>query len=634
MRVDRILIFAAFATVVLALIVWLARSGKRGTLSNGSQTARENEPSAPKPVPPLRSADALNTSLAVSYSGSDSCRECHVEQFSSWQQTPHSRASTLVGDPSSEPPEGEFFHDVSGRFYSVVRREGRLRHLESFVDDEGRRIVMNDWPVDRVIGSGNHAKTYAFERNGFLHQSPITWYSSRQEWDLSPGYDRADHVGFQRPIEKECLYCHSTQTRASRGAVHRVEILEGSIGCESCHGPGQLHVETHQQHASVPAATRPDIVNPAALSRDRAESVCSLCHFQGEITVGLRGRDIAEFRPGLSIDDFRAEFGLDGQKSGMRVVGHVAQMRRSRCYEASEELTCTTCHDPHRPLPVAERPDWYRNRCLDCHVPADCGVPDADRRKTSPADDCSQCHMPRGSTDVPHVGFTDHFIRIPSSDAQKTPSDKSGGPHVISDVSHLGPADLDRMNGLAWLKWSMRAEGEVEWDSRRDTARGLLEAAALAGAGDPALYSSLALLWQGIDDERALACAALTMRSDERPFETNARVNALFASVEIHLRNGHASAALDTLDGLIERRNTPADWALRARASSQLGRSDIEFESLRRLVSLNPFDIAAQRRLGELYELRGDSLEAAAKRNFVSKIESWQRRLNLRHRTN
>jgi mono/diheme cytochrome c family protein len=47
---------------------------------------------------------------------------------------------------------------------------------------------------------------------------------------------------------------------------------EINIGCEGCHGPGSIHVETR-----LPA----DIVNPALLTADQADLVCGRCHNRG-----------------------------------------------------------------------------------------------------------------------------------------------------------------------------------------------------------------------------------------------------------------------------------------------------------------------------------------------------------------
>ncbi|MEI7702538.1 MAG: hypothetical protein WCK86_22280, partial [Planctomycetia bacterium] len=62
--------------------------------------------------------------------GSAVCGSCHSSQHQSYLLTAHSRAMGLV-KPELEPPDGEFFHEASGRHYSVFRRDGQLWHSES-----------------------------------------------------------------------------------------------------------------------------------------------------------------------------------------------------------------------------------------------------------------------------------------------------------------------------------------------------------------------------------------------------------------------------------------------------------------------------------------------------------------------
>ena len=53
-------------------------------------------------------------------------------------------------------------------------------------------VVLEEHPLRWVVGSGHHSLTYAAEADGFLVESPATWYAGRRRWDVSPGYDRPD----------------------------------------------------------------------------------------------------------------------------------------------------------------------------------------------------------------------------------------------------------------------------------------------------------------------------------------------------------------------------------------------------------------------------------------------------------
>src|SRR5271168_1359854 len=47
----------------------------------------------------------------------------------------------------------------------------------------------------------------------------------------------------------------------------------------------------------------------------------------------------------------------------------VALLARSRCYQSSPTMTCSTCHDEHAPEHAAAS---YSNQCLTCHEPDKC----------------------------------------------------------------------------------------------------------------------------------------------------------------------------------------------------------------------------------------------------------------------
>src|SRR5262249_24330641 len=148
--------------------------------------------------------------------------------------------------------------------------------------------------------------------------------------------------------------------------------------------------------------------------------------------------------------DYRTDYRFDTGSEQMTVVGHVEQLRRSVCYQKSEDLSCVTCHDPH----ARERPKdavaYYRARCLSCHETRGCSLDQAERLKKDPADSCAACHMPRGDTDIPHVAFTNH--RIVREAPRRTAEGAGRLPELVptDDLSHLPPLDRQRNLGLAY----------------------------------------------------------------------------------------------------------------------------------------------------------------------------------------
>lgn len=117
----------------------------------------------------------------VEYVGSRACIECHRDQYQSYLQTTHSRSLGNV-DVSREPPDGEVFHEPSGRHYRIYREGETLRLREFIQDTEGQEVVLVDCAARFALGSGNYARMYLVKVDDFLIEAPVTWYPRRKVW--------------------------------------------------------------------------------------------------------------------------------------------------------------------------------------------------------------------------------------------------------------------------------------------------------------------------------------------------------------------------------------------------------------------------------------------------------------------
>ncbi len=397
------LIALALSTLLLSAgagwIFWGARSASpRGATSLVKSALRAASP-------------WKNTVPGIKYVGDAACARCHQEIADTFRRHPMGRSlapiatAPAVGMPKTD---GSASFTAGGLQLAVERKGGRERHRETFFDDQGAPLARVENEVMYALGSGTRGISYLVEHDGRLFQSPISWYSQKNRWDLSPGYE-LKNLHFDRPIEPLCLFCHSNRVEPIPHTVNRYTepIFAGhSIGCERCHGPGELHIR-RPVDGDEPDLT---IVNPRHLTPALRLAVCEQCHVVGDQTVERLGHALADFRPGLPSIDFRAVFGACVE--GSKVVGHVEQMKSSRCFRASDGLLdCTSCHDPHRVPDASERIAYFRDRCLACHESRGCSVPVATRRATSREDSCIDCHMQKSaSIDVVHVATTDHRV--------------------------------------------------------------------------------------------------------------------------------------------------------------------------------------------------------------------------------
>jgi Flp pilus assembly protein TadD len=561
----------------------------------------------------------------VAYIGSARCAECHPEAHESYLQTAHSLALAGV-ELDAEPPDGEFDDPQSQRHYRIYRKSGEFHHEESIRTASGEPLVLADLPVSHVIGSGRFSRSYIVERDGFLFESPATWYAARPGWGLSPGYDHYN-LGFQRPVELKCLACHAGRFEPVEQSPQRVTLHAQAIDCERCHGPGELHAE--QRKAGLAAAFEGadlTIVNPARLDRGRREDLCAQCHLHSAATVERRGRRLKEFHPGDHLADFVAHYGLKSPKSRMDVVGHVEQMRLSRCWEASQTLTCTTCHDPHGKPAAADAETFYRQKCLTCHSEQACGVPEATRRAEQATDNCIACHMPRGPTEIPHFAFTHHRIGIHAKDAPDEPAQAPGELVLLTPADEVSPVDRERNLGLAYLQLS-DAPGQARFgEEYRRRAREILQSAAKTERADVDVDAALARLWWRIDPARTLRHASAVVEAPQADPESLA--TACFTLGSTYYAQSNAAAALPWLERTVALRPTADVWIMLSDCLEQAGEMRAALEAARRGAEAAPDRPRYVERYAALLSAAGDRVHAAALEKRIQELREYRRRVD------
>jgi tetratricopeptide (TPR) repeat protein len=592
---------AALVTVGTGYAVWRQRYSVK----------ESSEPDA-FPVPPYSASKYLNTGPEARYIGSAMCAECHPKKHQSYRLTPHSRALSDL-DPKVEPPDGEFFHKASGRSYRVYREGGQLRHEEVLRTPEGKAIARVDLPIRYLIGSGHFCRSYLVEMDGFLYESPITWYVSKNKWDVSPGYDFPHHWGFERATLLGCLACHSGRVEPVAGTSNRMTFHEKAIGCESCHGPGSLHEALHRSRKHVAGIEDLTIVNPAKLSRSHLESVCAVCHLSGPASVLLRGRKATDYRPGMPLTDYRIDYRFDSGSEDMTVVGHIEQLRQSACYKNSEAMTCLTCHDPHAKEKPADSVAFYRQKCLDCHAEKGCKLEKAQRLKNEPQDNCAACHMPRGDTEIPHVSFTHHRIGLHAKQ-QRTGSERVPNLVPTDDVSRLPELERKRNLGLAYFEVTRNAQHSRYADVFSERARQFLEEVRSSGLREGATAEALAeIYYRNQNHARAGVFAREAVNAKDISPEARAIALNLLAASEIEDRNFEES--IDLAEQLLRIRHSSHDRRLLGLGYLGLDKPDRALSPLREALAIRPYQPVIHEDLARVYDQLGDRKRAAEHRD-------------------
>ena len=357
------------------------------------------------------------------YVGSKACASCHSKEYQSFIKTPMGRSLTfasLATAPEFGKP-ADLLHSQTGRRYRMSQNQGKLSIEESYASPDKQSAYSDARSIRYTIGSGNHARSFLVERSGRLFQAPVTFFTRVGRWEMSPGYDTGDHIGFTRRVTANCLFCHSGRVNSLNEsgdvfATPRV-FAEAAIGCERCHGPGQFHLARRGE----------GIVNPAKLTPELRDQVCEQCHLFGAARVLQPGKSLTDWRPGEKLSQVLTVYGWKTAPTHTpSVTSHPQEMKQSVCWQKSRaRLWCGSCHAVHAAGPTAGAA-FYRSKCLTCHARDSCRRPSESSSAAHRQNDCIACHMPRRPViESAHVALTDHrILRMPKPDEPRSGDDR------------------------------------------------------------------------------------------------------------------------------------------------------------------------------------------------------------------
>jgi hypothetical protein len=473
----RLTVAGMLLTLLAAGICWLIVMRQQGP----STTAEFPPPTGPEPDPrQTYHGPFKNVAPHVKFIGDDRCASCHDNIAETYRLHPMGRTIAPIDQVHDEVK----FKAIVEKFQSrlSLERDGKdFVYRQSRLDGEGKTIWEFTLPVQYVIGAGSLGKSYLSDRGGALFQTPLSWYTRKKVWDLAPNFPRQMVSG--RPVAADCLFCHANRVDDLHGTKNQFKepiFSHGaSVGCERCHGPGELHarnsgfgqvpVQSTEHTLADPRRPRKadfTIVNPRHLRPALRDAVCQQCHLEGELRFVRRGRGVFDFRPGLPLESCWSVFVFTDDGNGREpLVNQFEQMYVSKCYlqsRGADKLGCISCHDPHDKPSEDRRVSWFRGRCLQCHHDSSdtergkemaCTVKPAARRKKNPQDSCIDCHMPPFKfRDLPHGALTDH--RIVRSDKAPLASPPRREEPALP-VVHFHKGELDRRDKGFARDWGL-----------------------------------------------------------------------------------------------------------------------------------------------------------------------------------
>lgn len=550
----------------------------------------------PFPLPPILPG------LPEQHVGSEACSPCHAILFEKYRTVSMSRSlyrPSREASPEFFSSSSTFVHAKSGYRYEMSERGGKFYQKRFLLDSRGQTTRVREEEISYVVGSGNHARTYLrHHADGRITQLPVSWYGESGSWGMSPGYDELWHPDFSREVRHDCVFCHASYPRLVPATSSNEKLfpyeLQMAIGCERCHGPGAAHVNAARSGADS-GQIQTSIFNPRKATKRLQRDLCYQCHLASGThfardRIYRPERPVFSYLPGspLSSTVVNLDYSDAARPADEFKIAHQAyRLEQSPCFQASNgEMRCTSCHDPHETPAPAEKAQFFRRKCLQCHPK------EAHERKlpggARHGGDCASCHMrKRNPEDAVLTIFTDHKIQRPGPGfASRTRGNRpklAGEPQeelVVYKSQEISPLEEHYFLGMAYLQPPPERTTPPNASQRQRGIR-LLQEFLRKAEGSPngqyVAYSS----------------------------------RAYYVLAESYRQGGQLELASEAYRKSIAYDSAFADAYVNTGALlAELDRPTEALQSLSKALTLHPKDAMAHRNLGSLFAWQGDIPQA------------------------
>ena len=203
--------------------------------------------------------------------------------------------------------------------------------------------------------------------------------------------------------EETCLTCH--EDKKYHGTVHararNPRTPAAAQGCESCHGPGQGHVDG--------GGDKTKITNPRVLSVRESSEICLTCHNRSEHDNFAAGKHEARNVGCVTCHSVHAPKSETKQLKTTTVEETCVQCHRNIVNKVQRsshmpvgslngnKMQCTTCHNPHgsQNVKMLREGNSINEACTTCHAEKR-GPFLWDHQVTR--EGCTTCHDAHGSS--------------------------------------------------------------------------------------------------------------------------------------------------------------------------------------------------------------------------------------------
>lgn len=368
------------------------------------------------------------------YTGTASCQSCHQLQHTEWLTSHHYKAmlpatdSTVYGNFNDAVLTAD---GVTSRFF---RKEEKF-----FINTQGEDGKNHDYEVKYTFGFTPLQQYLVEFPGGRMQPVRTSWDTKNKKWfhqyagQKIPAGDWLHWTGNGQNWNTMCSSCHSTNVQKGYDQAtdsYKTTYNEVNVSCESCHGPGKLHIDyvNSSDYKSGHKVTGSMLHTTKSEGQRQQVNTCGNCHARRVDITGavLPGHEFMnDFIAELPVKPF---FYADGQM--LEEDYNYTSFLQSRMYHRG--VMCSNCHNPHSGNLKMEG----SKVCSQCHSTTRYNLPaHTMHAEQSEGSNCINCHMPSKiymGVDLRH----DHSFRIPRPDL----SVKYGTPNTCNSCHSNKPA--------------------------------------------------------------------------------------------------------------------------------------------------------------------------------------------------
>lgn len=371
------------------------------------------------------------------YTGDQSCKSCHRNEYHEWTLSHHYMAmqpandSTVVGDFNNTSYSAD---GITSRFF---KNEGKY-----FINTQGQDGRYHDFEIKYIFGFTPLQQYLIAFPEGRMQVTRQSWDVNKKKWfHQNPNQKIAANdwlhwTGNAQNWNTMCASCHSTNLQKKYDIdsdTYHTTYSVINVSCESCHGAGSAHIDyinsgNYQKGKKIEGS----FLQMNKKTNQLAQiNNCAPCHSRrGEISPSkITSNELLDnYIPQIPDTEF---FHADGQVKDEDYV--YTSFLQSKMFQRG--ITCSNCHNVHTGKPVLTG----NNTCLQCHQKKYSEPEHTFHTAAIAASECKNCHMP-GRYFMGNDYRYEHSFRAPRPDL----SVKYGTPNACNNC-HTN-------KGASWAK--------------------------------------------------------------------------------------------------------------------------------------------------------------------------------------